>query len=72
VELDPAWAAKPLALTRHEGRTILVLEDPGGEPLVLVAPGEGAIMAAPAGAMAPWVEGSERARRCGISLASES
>src|SRR6202048_4852229 len=36
VELDPAWAAKPLALTRHEGRTILVLTDPGGEPLDLV------------------------------------
>jgi signal transduction histidine kinase len=32
-ELDPAWAAKPLALTHHEGRTILVLEDRGGEPL---------------------------------------
>jgi serine/threonine protein kinase len=32
-ELDPAWAAKPAALTRYEGRTILVLEDPGGEPL---------------------------------------
>jgi serine/threonine protein kinase len=32
-ELDPAWAAKPLGLTRHEGRTILVLKDPGGEPL---------------------------------------
>jgi PAS domain S-box-containing protein len=32
-ELDPAWAAKPLALTRHEGRAILVLKDPGGEPL---------------------------------------
>ena len=32
-ELDAAWAAKPLALTRHEGRTILVLKDPGGEPL---------------------------------------
>src|SRR5258708_5633896 len=32
-ELDPAWAARPLALTRHEGRTILVLNDPGGEPL---------------------------------------
>jgi PAS domain S-box-containing protein len=32
-ELDTAWAAKPLALTRHEGRTILVLADPGGEPL---------------------------------------
>src|SRR5229473_1546764 len=35
-ELDPAWAAIPLALTRHEGRTILVLKDPGGEPLDLV------------------------------------
>jgi PAS domain S-box-containing protein len=35
-ELDPAWAAKPLALTRHEGRTLLVLKDPGGEPLDLV------------------------------------
>ena len=32
-ELDPAWAARPLALTRHKGRTILVLTDPGGEPL---------------------------------------
>lgn len=32
-ELDPAWAAKPIDLTRHEGRTILVLADPGGEPL---------------------------------------
>src|SRR5467141_2277542 len=32
-ELNPAWAAKPLALTRHEGRTILLLADPGGEPL---------------------------------------
>src|SRR6202035_5466270 len=29
-ELDPSWAAKPLALTHHEGRTILVLEDLGG------------------------------------------
>ena len=32
-ELDPAWAAKPLALTRHEGRTILLLNDPGAESL---------------------------------------
>jgi len=32
-ELDSAWAAKPLALTRHEGRTFLILNDPGGEPL---------------------------------------
>src|SRR5712691_11890120 len=35
-ELDSAWAAKPLALARHEGRTILILTDPGGEPLDLV------------------------------------
>jgi PAS domain S-box-containing protein len=32
-ELDPSWAARPLALQRHEGRMILLLEDPGGEPL---------------------------------------
>lgn len=32
-ELDPAWAAKPLGITRHEGRTILLLRDPGGQPL---------------------------------------
>jgi len=32
-ELDPGWAAKPLALTRHEGRTLLILSDPGGEPM---------------------------------------
>ena len=35
-ELDSAWAAKPLAITRHAGRTILVLKDPGGEPLDLI------------------------------------
>src|SRR5271167_125883 len=35
-ELDPEWAAKPLELARHEGRTVLVLKDPGGEPLDLV------------------------------------
>ena len=32
-ELDAAWAARPLALTREGGRTALLLEDPGGEPL---------------------------------------
>ena len=32
-ELDPKWAIRPLALTRHDGRMMLVLEDPGGEPL---------------------------------------
>lgn len=35
-ELDPAWAAKPLAITRHDGRTILLLKDPGGQPLDLI------------------------------------
>ena len=32
-ELDRAWAARPLALMRDAGRTVLVLDDPGGEPL---------------------------------------
>ncbi len=32
-ELDPDWAARPLALTRRAGRMVLVLEDPGGELL---------------------------------------
>lgn len=32
-ELDEAWAVQPLGLTRHEGRVVLVLKDPGGEPL---------------------------------------
>src|SRR6204780_523511 len=32
-ELNPVWAAQPLARDRYEGRTILVLRDPGGEPL---------------------------------------
>src|SRR3979411_112809 len=32
-ELDPAWAIPPVELTPHEGRTVLVLKDPGGRPL---------------------------------------
>ncbi|AUT75951.1 protein kinase [Paraburkholderia hospita] len=32
-ELDGAWAVRPLDLVREGGRTLLVLEDPGGEPL---------------------------------------
>jgi len=32
-ELDPAWAARPIGLTRHWDRVVLVLEDPGGKPL---------------------------------------
>jgi PAS domain S-box-containing protein len=32
-ELDSTWAVRPLELVREGGRTMLVLEDPGGEPL---------------------------------------
>src|SRR5215813_11113516 len=32
-ELDSAWAARPLAVTEHLGKTAIVIEDPGGEPL---------------------------------------
>ncbi|MEX3936401.1 AAA family ATPase [Paraburkholderia phymatum] len=32
-ELDGAWAVRPLELVREGGGTLLVLEDPGGEPL---------------------------------------
>jgi serine/threonine protein kinase len=41
-ELDGAWAVRPLELGREAGRTMLVLEDPGGEPLepLLCAPME--------------------------------
>src|SRR6516162_7287535 len=33
-ELDSAWAARPLALMRDAGRTVLVFDDLGSEPLV--------------------------------------
>ncbi|MEA3116777.1 MAG: hypothetical protein QOI13_47 [Paraburkholderia sp.] len=32
-DLDAAWAVRPLELVREGGRTMLMLEDPGGEPL---------------------------------------
>jgi hypothetical protein len=32
-ELDGAWAAGPLELVRDRGRTVLLLDDPGGEML---------------------------------------
>jgi PAS domain S-box-containing protein len=32
-DLDDAWAARPLELLRERGRAILLLTDPGGEPL---------------------------------------
>ena len=35
-ELDEAWAAQPLDLVRDGGRAMLVLKDPGGEPLDLL------------------------------------
>jgi serine/threonine protein kinase len=33
-ELCSAWAVRPLEMVRERGRTLLVLEDPGGEPLL--------------------------------------
>src|SRR5437588_9934045 len=32
-ELDAAWAVTPVELPQDEGRTALVLEDPGGQPV---------------------------------------
>jgi hypothetical protein len=32
-ELDATWAARPIAMARRQGRTVLVLADPGGVPL---------------------------------------
>jgi PAS domain S-box-containing protein len=41
-ELDADWAARPLELIRHDARTMLILEDCGGDPLerLLTAPME--------------------------------
>src|SRR5258705_174542 len=35
-DLDPKWAARPLALARHNGDAALMLEDSGNEPLDLI------------------------------------
>src|SRR6266849_1142219 len=32
-QLDPEWSARPQSLVRHQGRTVLVLADPGGHPI---------------------------------------
>src|SRR5262245_39260063 len=32
-DLDPEWAVLPITLTQEENRTMLVFEDPDGEPL---------------------------------------
>ena len=34
-QLDPVWAIRPIALTQ-QGRTMLLFEDPNGEPLDLL------------------------------------
>ncbi|MCP3463167.1 ATP-binding sensor histidine kinase [Bradyrhizobium sp. CCGUVB23] len=38
-ELDAAWAVRPLELVRERGRTMLLLEDPGGKPLAALLRG---------------------------------
>src|SRR5262245_7313105 len=38
-ELDGTWAVRPLDLVRDAGRTMLVLEDAGGEPLEMLLGG---------------------------------
>ena len=30
-DLDPAWAVRPLSIERRDGRSLIVLEDPGGD-----------------------------------------
>jgi PAS domain S-box-containing protein len=37
-ELNPAWAIRPIALTQQQSRTMLVFEDPNGEPLDRLLP----------------------------------
>src|SRR5258706_3577715 len=32
-DLHPEWAVRPIALVENDGRPMLVLDDPGGEPL---------------------------------------
>src|SRR5262249_23657913 len=32
-DLDPAWAIRPIAFTQEQSRTMLLFEDPDGEPL---------------------------------------
>jgi hypothetical protein len=32
-ELDATWAVRPRDLSQYDGKTVLVLEDPGGDPI---------------------------------------
>ena len=50
-ELDGAWAARPSELVRENGRTMLVFEDFGGEPLAR-------LLGAPMGRLASYLSRS--------------
>jgi PAS domain S-box-containing protein len=39
-DLDPDWAVKPLSMVREEGRMLLALRDPGGQPLDVILAGK--------------------------------
>jgi len=52
-DLDPAWAARPTAITFYWNRPVLALEDPGGIPLdQLLGPARNASAGADAGGQA--------------------
>ena len=63
-ELDSVWAVRPLAVTEHLGQTVLVLEDPGGEPLdhLLSAPIELTSFLRVAAGLAAALSGLHKAR----------
>jgi len=54
-ELDPAWAVRPIDVTQQQGRTMLLFEDPNGEPLDRLLRGPTEL---------------KRFLRCGIALAA--
>ena len=58
-ELDRAWAARPIGITRHWNRTVLVMEDPGGIPLDQLS--------GPARNASPSDAGGERVQPTGTS-----
>ena len=69
-ELDGAWAARPLALVGEDGRTALLLEDSGGEPLegLIGAPMEaGRFLRLAIGIVALWARRTSAASSTRIS-----
>src|SRR5262245_15164809 len=54
-ELNPAWAIRPISLTQQQSRTMLVFEDPDGEPL---------------DRLLQWPIELKQFLRCGIALAA--